>query len=234
MPLTLGIGTRALVRGAKTTAGAAGGTAPYVYSASAGTINSSTGAYTAPQTTGTVTITVTDATLATAVVNIYVGTVLEIFCDIIRSEMGLTANQVYLWDQKINIPTDSRLYIAVGVQSLKPFGSSRSFQSDGTAVSSANFQATLSLDILSRGADARDRKEQVILALISQYAQSQCEINSFHIGRISTAFLNISEIDGAAIPYRFNISVNVQYMLKSQKAVSYIDSFDSPTVVTES
>ncbi len=214
-----------------------GGVEPYVYSVEAGgvggTIGSSSGTYIAPSDSGYDTIKVVDANLDEVTSTILVQGPLQLFCDIIQKEMDLENDQVYLWDQKVIIPKDYRLYIAVEVLSCKPFANNNEFQSNGTSLSSVNMQATLSVDIFSRGPSARDRKEEVILALMSNYAQSQQEANSFYVGKLSPTFTNLSNIDGAAIPYRFNISVNIQYFVIKSKAVPYYDDFENVEVTTE-
>lgn len=236
MSLILTSSVTAMATGRQTSFLASGGVAPYVYSiapgGAGGTINPSTGLYTAPlSTTGKDNIIVTDATLATATKSILSCTPLELFCDILQTEMGLAQGRVYLWDQKIDQPKDNGLYIAVGVLSCKPFGNNTPIDGSGAglnAVQSVNMFATLSVDIISRGPEARDRKEEVIMALNSIYSQSQQEANSFYIAKISSGFNNLSNIDGAAIPYRFNISVNMQYFVTKTKAVPYFDDFAQP------
>lgn len=214
----------------------AGGTAPYIYSVAnggaGGTINASTGLYTPPDVVGVDVVQVEDASAATSNATILIALPIGLFCDIIQTSMELDPGQVYLWDQKINIPIDGKLYVAVSVLSVKPFGNSNTFDSNNNEVQSANFLATLSLDILSRGTDARDRKEEVILALNSQYSEQQQELNSFRIFPISQGFVNISEVDGAAIPYRFCINVNIQYFVSKTQAVDYYDDFSSASVVS--
>ena len=233
--ISISAGTLALAPNLYTSFLGLGGTAPYTYSVipggAGGTINSSTGAYVAPSVFGTDVVQVTDATSATAEATVLIGSPLDLFCDIIQTEMALSQGQVYLWDQKINIPGDSRLYVPVGILSCKPFGNSNKMDGNGNSIQSVNMSAVLSVDILSRGPEARDRKEEVILALQSNYAQSQQEINSFYVGKLSTAFVNLSLEDGAAIPYRFNISVQIQYAFTNIKPVPYYDNF-SPVVVT--
>ena len=197
-----------------------------------GTIDPVTGLYTSPSVVGNDTIEVIDSLLATAQTGIEIGNALILFCDIIQTSMGLSQGQVYLWDQKINIPIDERLYIAVGVTSVKPFGNTRSFDVNGNVTQSGNFAATLDVNILSRGPDARDRKEEVVLALNSQYSESQQEANAFKIYPITTGFVNLSEIDGGAIPYRFAISCVLQYATSIVSAVPYFGSFSYPNLVT--
>jgi hypothetical protein len=213
--------------------GASGGTPPYVFSVepggAGGTIDPSTGIYTAPAVTGVDTVEVTDATTATAAAIIGVCNPLELFCDIIANQMGLAQGQVYLWDQKITPPTDSRLYVAVGVVNIKPYGTSRSQNLDGSVTQQINFAGPVSIDIFSRGPDARDRKEEIILALNSIYSESQCEVNSLYIAPISSNFANLSELDGPAIPYRFNISVVIKYVSTKTVMVPYFNTFSPPT-----
>ncbi len=88
----------------------------------------------------------------------------------------------------------------------------------------------LGLDIISRGPAARDQKELVIAALNSNYSEQQQEKNAFYIGKISTGFANLSNIDGAAIPYRFHISCAFQYTVTVSQAIPYLDSFQTSVV----
>jgi hypothetical protein len=228
---------------------ATGGTAPYTYSVRAGgaggTINSSSGLYTAPAAVSSNpsqlydTIQVIDNLGAIAASQILIGTPLLLFCEILQSELGLTPGRVYLWDQKIMQPNDAGLYVAVSVPSCKPFGNTNTPDGSGSGLNSvqvAHMMATLDIDIISRGGDARDRKEEVILALNSNYSHAQQEANSFSIGKLPAGarFLNLSQIDGAAIPYRYKISVNVQYAVTKTKAVPYFDTFSAASVNTNS
>lgn len=228
---------------------ASGGTAPYTFSVIAGgaggTINPSTGAYTAPAvaqsdpTKAVDTIQVVDSagSPATATATILVGSALLLFCEVIQQELGLSSGRVFLWDQKVFQPTDAGLYVAVSVPSCKPFANRTMKGPSGwsEAVQSVNVLATLDIDVMSRGPDARDRKEEIVLALNSIYAQSQQETNSFYIGKLPPGgrFVNLSFIDGAAIPYRFRISVNLQYAVTKSKAVPYFDTFANVSITTE-
>lgn len=153
---------------------------------------------------------------------------LEIFASVLKREMSLGADQIYFWDQKIIIPKDNRLYVAISELSCKPFSNIRetvAITGGLTERLTTNFKTTLQVDILSRSAEARTRKEEVILALNSTYSIQQQEANSMMIAKISSGFNNLSEIDGAAIPYRFNILVNIQYAVQKTKAIDYYDDF---------
>lgn len=226
-----------------------GGVEPYMYAVvpggAGGTVDISTGVYTAPAaassdpSTAADTVMVTDFAAATATAQIVVGTALLLFCDIIQRGLGLANGRVYLWDQKIMQPTDSGLYIAISVPSCKPFGNVNRTVSNGGNLDSQQYvamQATLDIDIISRGPEARDRKEEVIMALYSIYSEQQQEANSFSIGRLppNGRFLNLSNVDGAAIPYRYRISINMQYATAKTQSVQFFDTFSGPTTVFNS
>lgn len=236
----------AVAAGITTYFAGSGGTAPYTYFVKAGgaggTINSSSGLYTAPSEVSPEparafdTIIVRDALNVTAYAKILVTTPLGLFCDIIENQMAIPG-RVWFWDQKIMQPTDSDLYVAVSVMSLKPFGNNKSYDPTSGLVSKPVVYtgATLDIDIISRGTAARDRKEEVLWALNSDYSERQQEANSFHISRLPGGrFINLSQIDGAAIPYRFKISMNVQYAARGSVEVNYYDQFEAPTITVNS
>ena len=224
----------------------AGGTAPYTFSVlsggAGGSIDSASGIYIAPSVVSSVpsqlfdTIQVTDNVGATITSQIMVGTPLLLFCDVIQQYLGLAPGRVNLWDQKLPEPTDSGMFVAISVLSCKPFGNTNRLDSSGNSVQSVNMYAQMQIDVISRGPEARDRKEDVILALFSNYSQAQQEANSFFIGKLppGSQFVNLSSPDGAGIPYRFNIAVSMQYFYTKTKAVSYFDTFATPQVNTNS
>lgn len=223
-----------------------GGVGPYTYAVlggGAGGNIDSAGVYTAPASmnsnpalTSDI-IQVTDSTPITPLVAtapILITNVLGLVCDIIQNQMGLAQGRVYLWDQKINQPTDSGLYVAVSVMRDKVFGNNKDYDSSGNCIQSTNIMQTIDIDIISRGPEARDRKEDVLLAIASDYSERQQEANSFQIGVLpaGSQFINLSNVDGAAIPYRFKISFNMQYFYKKTLAVSTFGTFNQPTVYT--
>jgi hypothetical protein len=255
-PLSLTQSKTALTVNLSASFQAVGGTAPYTYSVRAngagGTINSSTGAYVAPALVNNGsfdaptqiydTIQVVDSSspvVQFATAQILVGTPLLLFADIIQNGLGLANGRVYLWDQKIFQPTDADLYIAIQVLSCKPFASINSVDGSGSGVNSnqsVNMYSQLQVDVISRDTSARDRKEEVIMALNSNYSITQQEANQFYIGKLppGAQFVNLSLPDGAAIPYRFNIAVALQYVVSKIVAVPYFSTFSAPQINSNS
>jgi hypothetical protein len=210
---------------------ATGGTAPYVYSldtGSVGSVDASTGNFSSPD-SGSATVSALDSLGAdVGSASVAVLTVFQLICDIIQSEMGLSPGRVWIWDQKIFEPTDQGLFIVANVLSQKSFSNSKSYDGSGSGLNvtqGANMFAQLSLDIKSRNMDAVDRLPEVVLALNSDYAKTQMEANSFFLAPLPQSMINLSESDGSAIPYRFNLTVNVQWIYNKTKATNYFDTF---------
>jgi len=250
--MILSIGVTAMAPGFSTIVTGQGGTPPYTYSIVAGGAGGSiapAGAdeaqYTAPAIMPPnpreqiATLKVVDSLGAEATGQIQIADPLLLFCEIIQRELGLEPGRVYLYNQKIMQPTDAGLYVAVGVLSCKPFGNTNrpaSAESGMNSEQSVNMVATLSIDIKSRDTSALLRKEEVIMALNSTYSNQQQGRYSFNIGQLppGSQFVNLSEVDGAAIPYRFNISVNMQYFVRKVKPITYFDEFEAVEVESES
>jgi len=214
---------------------AQGGTAPYTYSVIGnGSVNSG-GIYTSGLKVGKDTAKVVDSIGKMAVLDIYTGTPLHLLCDIIQTQLELAPGRVFIWDQKIIMPTDFGMFVVVSEAYVKPFGSANTFDGvNNSQIISTNCYAEAQIDLYSRGPEARDRKEEVILALASNYAEAQQELNAFYIARLPSSFTNLSTLEydsGTAIPYRFTISVGLQYQVKKIVGASYYDNFDDPTII---
>lgn len=151
---------------------------------------------------------------------------------ILKAELSLDDSRVYIFNQKYNLPTDEGLLIAVGMESAKPFGSRSTVDGNGVETQTVNASAMLWLDLVSRDTSAMDRKEEVIMALGSQFSQQMQEKYSFHIGRLPPVpIANLSEIEGDSVPFRFKIMTQVQYLVKKTKPANYYSTFTKSVTV---
>lgn len=225
---------------------ATGGVSPYSFEVepdgAGGSVDLATGFYTAPDHVQEDpkfvydTITVTDNVGATAAARILVGTPLMLLCEILQRELALPDGYVYLWDQKINQPKDSRLYIAVSQLTTKVIGNNLGSVPVSGGMEARQYIAckgNITIDAISRSTAALLRKEEILMALASQYSRQQQDANSFSIATIPTAFVNLSQVDGAAIPYRFQLTVGMFYSQPRVKAAQYFDQFDEPELTVD-
>lgn len=225
---------------------AAGGTPPYVFSLEGkgsivpDTVDTENCLYRSPEyfpedvRDQIATLVVTDSTGATAESEIAIGSPLILLCKIIQRELNLNEGRVYLWDQKINAPEDKGLFVAISALVPKLYGNVNRFNPATNAQEQQSSWSTqVEIDIISKGSEARDRFPEVAMALNSQYSVQQQELNSFSIGIIPTAIRNLSGIDGAAIPYRFNFSVNLMYTVTKKQSAEYFDTFEDPEILVD-
>lgn len=224
----------------------AGGAEPYLYEVvpggAGGTIDPTTGAYIGPSSASSDpnfsydTVRVTDYASEVVTTQIMVGTPLLLFAEIIQQEMGLTQERVALWDQKLFMPRDTGLWIAISVPSCKPFANVNRHAENGGDLDSQQYismQATVMVDVMSRGPAARDRKEEVVMAVMSDYATRQQDANSFYISKIPSPFTNLSQLDGTAIPYRYQITFKMIYAVPKTRPAEYFEEFEDPTISTD-
>lgn len=162
--------------------------------------------------------------------------ILKLICQIIEHELNIPG-QVWIYNNKINIPADNKLYVIVSFLSEQIIGNNAFYevneQGSMNEVSTVNSVASITVDILSRSTLARDRKSEILMALYSMYSQQIQSLNGFQISRNGFNITNVSEAEGAAIPYRYNLTFNVTYATSKTKAVDYYDEFTKEIKVNE-
>ncbi len=159
--------------------------------------------------------------------------IIKVIADVIQAEMELPNNRVYLYNQKWVIPPDQNLFVVVGFISAKPFGVRGGYANDPITnelveVQSLNQQETYSIDVISRDSSARQRKQEVILALNSTRMQQAMEQYNFKIGNLPTSFLDVSAVEAAALLNRYRLAFNALVIYRKTKSTEYYDSFSVP------
>lgn len=215
-----------------------GGVEPYTYEVIAGgaggTIDGD-GNYIAPDVTGVDIIQVTDSDLVPTVLTaqIKILTPHELVLDIVQNEMSLQDDQLTLYNQKFNIPNDDRVYFSLAIVSTKVLGNNRKNVGD-ESIQSTNFYDMITLEISSKSIDSLNRREELVMALGSDYAQSQQEANSFRIGKIPSSFVNLSRQEGNALLYAYGLTLTLSYFKKKITNIKYFDTFQNPVIETNS
>jgi len=150
--------------------------------------------------------------------------------------MELPNGKVWLKDEKINLPTDSTFSIAIGFMSLRGMGSStRQVMVPATPPATGevmaeqiatNMYGQVSIDIMGRTFDVVNRKEEIIQAMNSTICKETQIAKGFMIASVPSSMNDISGLDGAAIPYRFQTVFAVQFVkVKTKMNIDYYDKF---------
>ena len=156
-------------------------------------------------------------------------------CNILQTQLDLTDKQIWIYNQKRDIPNDFGIYYVVQYGGQRIIGNIRKeiATEDGLKeYQSVHSLAVFSVDIFSRSSQARQAKDLVIMALNSTYSQQVQEANGFQIARNSFQVTNTSEVEGVAELNRYSISFNVTYMTETTKSIAYYDTFGKE-VITE-
>lgn len=248
MSLTLAGTKSALAPNLTASFGASGGVAPYTYSVSGrGTINPSSGLYVAPSSVANAppffdTVTVIDSTGATAINTIICANPWMLLLEIIQRTLNLDKRMIWFENQKFFEPLNAMagMWVVLMFPNLKTFSSG--LHPAGVPIglggpgwdqteSWANFSGPVDINLFSRDLSALNLKEQVIRVLNGPYSRFQQQANSFYIARIPHSTNDLSSQDGAAIPWRLVISVEMQYATSKVFGADYYDSIPKPQIV---
>lgn len=132
----------------------------------------------------------------------------QIYIQILRQEMGLKADRIWIRDQNRLIPQDKGLFVIVGFVSGFTV-SNVTFMEQQTEtqhqISQVQIRENIQIDIMSRSNEALERQWEIIAAMQSFYSQQLQELNNFKIFRIPQSFINSSFAEGGSLLNRFTI-----------------------------
>lgn len=157
-------------------------------------------------------------------------------CDIIKTELNLSASNIWFYNQKVNIPNDNGTYVIVGILSRKTLGNNTKYEATQTGLNEVqclNLQEVIEVDVIGKTTQVLDYVNYIQMALKSTYAQQQQEKNGFSIGYNSINVVNVEEVEGVSELYRFNITFNILYAIEKSKAVEYYNKFQTIALKTE-
>ncbi len=157
-------------------------------------------------------------------------------CKILKNQLSLTDNQIWIYNQKRDIPNDYGIYYVVQYNGQRIIGNTRREKPTNSGLieyQSLHSLANIALDIFSRSTIVREARDLAIMALNSTYSQQVQEANGFQIARNSFQVTNASEVEGIAELTRYSITFNVTYMSETTKSIDYFDTFTKEVITEE-
>lgn len=169
--------------------------------------------------------------MSTAIIN---REPVKVIGDIIKSELGLAAGAIMLDYEKFDISTDPGLYVALSYISGKAIGNNNYFDSASLKeIQEVAMNHIIQIDLMSFDSSARERKEEVIMALRSIASQQAQDQYGMQIARIPSEFVNTASLENTKILNRFTMSIVVKSLYKKTKTAEYYDTFQVPAVTVE-
>lgn len=158
---------------------------------------------------------------------------LTMICDIVQEYLELCKDQVWIYNQKRNIPTDSRLYVVVAYSGSTVYAATKR-HIGGENVTSEHGQAvqeTIEVNLISASPEAVDRAHEVVGALSSDYSISLQELNQFHIAPKPVAIRDTSAAEVTRMLFRTTIEIKVLRAYQQTKNVAYYEQFELERLV---
>ena len=152
--------------------------------------------------------------------------VLETVCDIIQTGMDLKKDQIWIYNQKVDIPNDKRLYAVVSLKSETPIGNNIFFdpltQKENIYT---NLVSDVGIEIFSFDVLALNRRYEVLSAMRSTYSLQKQEENNCNISRRPISMFDSSFMSPTAKLYSFFYIYKITHVEKYTRSVDYYDDF---------
>lgn len=154
--------------------------------------------------------------------------VLKTVCDILKVGMNLQDDQIWIYNQKVDIPNDKRLYVVVSLKSETVIGNNiqeKDVTSGEDEVIWSNVVSDIGIELFSYNVNALNNRYQVLSSMRSTYSiQKQEELNC-NIGRRPIAFFDSSFLAPSARLYSFFFMYRLTHVENSARPIEYYDDF---------
>lgn len=154
---------------------------------------------------------------------------IAILVDIVKTYMSLENNQVWQYNQEVNIANTLNPYVVIHYLASIPINSSTSYEVDeddvGHETVSSMSKEVYSIEIASYDRSSINRKDEIIQALKGAYSQNQQARYGFRIFPLPVAFNNLSRQVGGNMLNRFMIDVALMVTRSSTRTLDYYDNF---------
>lgn len=136
---------------------------------------------------------------------------LDILKQIIDKEMDMPENRVWAYNADMDLPKDSGLFIILFLKEQKPFANNSRYVSTAEGMEerqTINIKEEITISLVSKNQDARNRAYEAILALNSLTSRQLQAQNKIHIAILGDAF-DASFLEGASMLNRWDIRIRV-------------------------
>lgn len=156
---------------------------------------------------------------------------IKIIADTIKDFMALADDQIYIYNQDFNIKNTGGLQVVIQYNSSTPYSITNKFIPANEGVEGAIQKLRLltredyTINVISKTDEARQRKEEVLLSLITQNASDLQEEYQFKIFNISSGFIDVSEVEASGTLNRYAISISLLTSYNREIDAPYYDTF---------
>lgn len=153
---------------------------------------------------------------------------LDIVKQILDTQMQMPAGRVFAYNSNVDLPKDSDLFIPLFYTERRPIANNTRMLSTTKGVEehqTSNIVEDVIISLMSRDTSARDRVQDVFMALRSYYSQDLQAKNKLHISTIGEAY-DKSFLEATSMFNRFDIKIRVFRSYEKINSIDYYDKFD--------
>lgn len=153
--------------------------------------------------------------------------------DIIKTQLSLTNDKIWLYNQDFKIPQTEGLFITLENVNSNNFSNNNRFVENDTQdgideQQTVNNSDEIAIELFSKNREAITKQNEVRMALNSYYAKEQQEKFQFKVAKINNPFQDVSLAEGTGMLTRFRLMVTVLSWDERTAAVAFYDSnFDA-------
>ena len=150
--------------------------------------------------------------------------------EIIKDQLSLTEDQIWIYNQRVKIPDTKGLFVAISRVGSKIYANNSSYVGNTTDLVEDQFVAnleTISIDALSQDTSALEYYPDILMSLRSTKAQQEAEKYGMRFDSIPFSTSDLSTQEGTSMIYRINISFPVYRTYYTSRTIDYYDSFSN-------
>lgn len=155
--------------------------------------------------------------------------ILKTVCDILKVGMNLQDDQIWIYNQKVDIPNDKRLYVVVSLKAETVIGNNiedKSVVSGEEEVVWSNIVSDIGIELFSYNVNALNNRYKVLSSMRSTYSVQKQEELNFNIGRRPTAFFDTSFAAPTARLYSYYFEYRLTHVENStNRSVEFYNDF---------
>lgn len=154
----------------------------------------------------------------------------KVLANIIQNEMSLPNGRVVLYDNNFKAPKDHRLYAIISTGPDKIISNVNKFDYENNKqIQKISMNTEYIIELTSKNTDAKLRRHEILMAIVSDYAVRMMEDNNMKIFRTSR-ILDLSFIEGASSLHRYRISVIINHMEIKESDTDCYENFQTAEV----
>ena len=155
------------------------------------------------------------------------GSTLDIIKQIIDSEMNMPQGRVWAFNADMDLPKDSDLFVILYLKEQTPISNTVKYVSTKDGMEehqSINIKEEITISLVSRSTQARDRAPEVHMALNSFYSRHMQAKNKMHISILGEVY-DASYKEASSMLNRYDCRIRVLKSYAKIKAIDYFDKF---------